>query len=243
MLFKKLKFGAKLISGFIVVSLILLAVGVIGIMSTQKVGKVADQLLEEEVPLTDAVMEMKYELVVARDLMGECMIETDLIELPKIREEFQASVNRFDEWSDAIINGGTVEGIQVIATDNTQIVEMVKHVQEDHAVFEENSLELMEHRKRSLEIAEVTLNQASTLEETSASVEELSASVEQVSDHAQSQTAAVEESTSSMEQVQESTDEVLRLLQTRSASSQTGAPHRQKRSKRSQPPLSSRSPL
>jgi methyl-accepting chemotaxis protein len=159
MLFKKMKFGAKLISGFIVVSLILLAVGVIGIMSTQKVGKVADQILEEEVPLTDAVMEMKYELVLARDLMGEYLIETNLEELPKIREEFEASAKRFDDWSEAIISGGTVEGIQVVATDNAEIVKMVEHVQEDHALFEENATEMMEHHRNSLGMQDVVLTQ------------------------------------------------------------------------------------
>ncbi len=91
--------------------------------------------------------------------MGEYLLSTDLKELPELEEEFEESVKLFDEWSDAIINGGTVEDVVVIATDNEEIAKMVEHVQEDHAVFEENAMEMMEHHRKSLETAEVVLTQ------------------------------------------------------------------------------------
>lgn len=92
-----MKFGAKLITGFMGVSLVLLGIGIIGIMSTRKIGEVVDRILYEEIPLNDAIMEAKYELVVARDLMGEYLIATDPAELQEHHGAFEDNAREMME--------------------------------------------------------------------------------------------------------------------------------------------------
>jgi CHASE3 domain sensor protein len=51
MTLKDIKVGTKLITGFMVVALIVVIVGVTGIYNIQKMGKAADIMMEVEMPL------------------------------------------------------------------------------------------------------------------------------------------------------------------------------------------------
>ena len=152
-----LKLGPKLIGGFLLVSFIVAAVGVIGFMGLKKVGSSADVIFDEKFPHADSAMELQIAMVSARDLLGEYLLENDLSKLPQLKEEFNLQMTRYDEIGNALQNGGIVGGRKVIATNNDKILGILKEADELHDSIKKNADEMMQHHRKSLEQASVTL--------------------------------------------------------------------------------------
>ena len=72
-----MKIGNKLTGAFLLVALLVAAVGYTGIWGLGKLMTTADYILDEEVPIADASMEATIELIKARDLMGEFLLNRD----------------------------------------------------------------------------------------------------------------------------------------------------------------------
>ena len=66
-----MKIGNKLTGAFLMVALLVAAVGLTGIWGLGKLMDSADYILDEKVPLADASMEATIDLIHGRDLMGE----------------------------------------------------------------------------------------------------------------------------------------------------------------------------
>jgi methyl-accepting chemotaxis protein len=111
MTLKDIKVGTKLITGFMAVALIVVIVGVTGIYNIQKMGKAADVMMDEEMPLADASMEAMISLISARDLMGEYLLQEELDELGAIEREFDAAESDFDKHIGYILENGKGEAL------------------------------------------------------------------------------------------------------------------------------------
>jgi methyl-accepting chemotaxis protein len=144
---RKMKFGAKLITGFMVVSVILLGIGILGIISTKRVDREDGRIIDEELPLTDAIMSAKYEYVMSRELMGEYMLAMNLSEMSKLESEFEKSVTQFNEWTDAVLKGGKVGNVVIVAANDKAVSDMVEKLQGQHAEFEKKAKELMGYHR------------------------------------------------------------------------------------------------
>ncbi len=95
---KNLKIGAKILSGYIVVLVLLLAVGGVSILGIRALNINVHGIVEEHVPAADAAMEMMIALISTRDLMGEYWIHADPEVRAEMKEEFDALIEEFDEW-------------------------------------------------------------------------------------------------------------------------------------------------
>ncbi len=95
---KNLKIGAKILSGYIVVLALLLAVGGVSILGIRALNNNVHGIVEEHVPAADAAMEMMIALISTRDLMGEYWINEDPEGRAEMKEEFDALIEEFDEW-------------------------------------------------------------------------------------------------------------------------------------------------
>lgn len=146
----KLKLAHKLIGGFLIVSLLVLVAGVIGIYNVGIVGKAADIILDEEVPIADASMEMMIQVISGRDLMGEYLLCTDPDGLAEIEKEFYKVSEEFDGFAEGIVQGGTVGDVKIIATDSQKIRDLVKKADDYHAKYEEAAENMMKHHKRAI---------------------------------------------------------------------------------------------
>jgi methyl-accepting chemotaxis protein len=152
----KLTISTKLILGFLFVSFITAVVGFLGITNVQKVGKAADVILDEEVPVADAAMECTIALIEARDAAAEYLLETDLDALSEFEDSFHDFCTDFDIWADGIVEGSNELGI--IETDNVEIKRMIKKAQELHKKFEDASDKMMQAHAEAMKQESITLN-------------------------------------------------------------------------------------
>jgi len=104
-------------------------------------------ILREEIPLVDMAMEMKYVIAKTRILIEEYAQATELAELDTLEEEYRQLLGEFDEMAAAVLQGGNVEGVEVIATANDSIRAMVVELAENHGEFEQAAQKLMEARR------------------------------------------------------------------------------------------------
>ncbi len=176
-----IKIGIKLIGGYLMVTTLLAIVGVVSLVQLKTVGRATDIILEEEVPVSDAVMEMKTEIIKGRDLLGEYLNEVDQAKLGKLQNEYEQTVKKFDDWSAVVLKGGTVEGVKVIATGNKELIAMIESAQTGHDEFQRHARDLMEHHKRTLQTEKITLS--ASAQDARASMVNLDASSEKIIDH------------------------------------------------------------
>ena len=136
---ENMKVGTKLIAGFLTVAVLAAVVGIIGLTNIKKIGKSADVIMDEQVPLADASMESIIALISGRDLMGEFLLTEDLKELDEIEKEYKQSINDFDKHAGYIEENGEAE-----------VVALVKEADEYHEKFQEEVTELMEHQREHI---------------------------------------------------------------------------------------------
>ncbi|MFC1614718.1 methyl-accepting chemotaxis protein [Gemmatimonadota bacterium] len=148
---KNIKIGSKLIGGFIIVASLIAVVGAIGINGINNVGTAADIIMDEEVPIADASMEMMIAVISGRDVMGEYLLSTDINELDGMEEEFQKTVEEFDFFATGILEGTDKDGFNIIATDNPKIVSLIEEADGYHEKFGEAAVELMKNHRQALE--------------------------------------------------------------------------------------------
>lgn len=101
-------------------------------------------ILREEVPLVDLANEIKISMAMTRITMEEFVQQADLNDLDEIKSEYVEWIAVFDRNVDAILNGGTVEGKRIFATDNSQIRQRLEELDSDHAKFQEEAAKMME---------------------------------------------------------------------------------------------------
>ncbi|MFC1563504.1 methyl-accepting chemotaxis protein [candidate division KSB1 bacterium] len=160
---KNVKVGPKLIGGFLVVALIIVVVGFIGTRGINLVAEAADIILDEEVPIADASMEMMIAVISGRDIMGEYLLATDLDELDGIEAEFNQTVEDFDFFCQGILNGVENEEVKIVATDNSKIIELTRKADEYHGKFTEAAIEMMKFKKQALSDQSKVLSTAEAL--------------------------------------------------------------------------------
>ena len=114
------------------------------------IGEEAQAILAEEIPLADMAMEAKMALAETRLTIEEFVQSSDPAELDAIAKEYREKVGAFDEFVGAILNGGEVEGMQVMATDNEQVRAAVKEMDENHATLQEQCGTLMAAHRAAL---------------------------------------------------------------------------------------------
>jgi methyl-accepting chemotaxis protein len=145
-----MKIGTKLLAGFFIVTALLAAVGTVSYMQLNSVMQAADSILEEEVPVADTVMEMKVDLLVMQDLVAEYLLEPDPAKLAAMEKEFAAASSDFDRKEEAVIKGGTIDAVKIIATTNQELLRMLEEAKKSHDSLEKHAKELFGiHREQA----------------------------------------------------------------------------------------------
>jgi len=107
------------------------------------IGEEAQAILKEEVPLVDMANEIKIHLIETRITLEEYVQGTDLAELESLESEFNQLCNDFDEHITAILEGGEVDGVTIVASDNEEVLTAVKELDQDHEKFQQAAERLM----------------------------------------------------------------------------------------------------
>lgn len=133
-----MKIGNKLTGAFLLVAMLVAAVGYTGIWGLGKLMASADYILDEKVPIADASMEATIDMIKGRDLMGEYLLNRDFTFLDNAEKEFAVVTKLFDEHAKSITDSG-----------NAELAAMVKEVKEMHDQFRQSAASLMQaHRQR-----------------------------------------------------------------------------------------------
>ncbi len=119
--------------------------------SKAKLGKTAIATLNEEVSLADIANECKISMAQTRLALEEYVQTQELNNLDEIKTEYNEWVSRFDKNVSAILEGGTVDGRAIIATDNMAIIDSVKELDGNHEDFQKQADILMAEYRRAIE--------------------------------------------------------------------------------------------
>ncbi len=132
----KIGIGIKLISSFILVAILVAAVGLIGSMGLKKMEASADVILDEKVPVSEASLESVIAQISGRILLDEYMLSRDSAELDKVESEFQQKVADFDQYAGVILE-----------KSSSELGALVKEADDFHSKFQESAAKAMESHR------------------------------------------------------------------------------------------------
>lgn len=156
--FKNLKIGKKLGIGFGCMVVLLALTGYFGFDGIRTVSRSLFIVGDEEVPIADMAMEMIVSLWTARNAMEEYKSATSALStddedsLEGIESKYQQALEDFDRFSNAVLNGATLEGgVKIIKTDNERLAELTRQAAEYHdSKFQVAADEMMRNGKELL---------------------------------------------------------------------------------------------
>ncbi|MHC4455610.1 MAG: methyl-accepting chemotaxis protein [Planctomycetota bacterium] len=137
---KNWKIGRKLFSGFMVVVLVLVAVGLLGFWNIRTMGAKTTEMLETW-PLADAAMESILALTVDRLIAMELLTATDQAGVDEMSKEHDEAKKTFDTYMDAILEGGETEMGYIYAAKDEGLRKIVT---ETHRIYDKTFLPPLE---------------------------------------------------------------------------------------------------
>lgn len=155
---KRFKLGVKLIAGFVIVASLIVLAGVVGMRGLGTVSDNAEVILTSLVPQADASMELIICAIESQDQAASYLLESEPSKLAEIRKTFDEGTRRFDALADAMLRGGTVGDITIVATKSDEVRRLVDNARSVHEQFTKSSSEMMEHHLRAVERQHVTLS-------------------------------------------------------------------------------------
>ena len=135
---RDLKIGKKLGVGFGSLIILLGIASFAGYNGITNIGNSLEIVGDDEAPLVEAASGMELVLMEARNTMEEFKGATTVIAtddaaaLAGIVAAYQKTLEHFDQYADAILKGGTVDGIEVRQTDNADLADLVRQADDVH---------------------------------------------------------------------------------------------------------------
>ncbi len=130
---KKRSLGFRIIAGYLIIVAFVAITGAVGYNGISNVAHSLKVVGDDEAPLVDMANEMKISLLVARNAMERFKNATATIAsdneslLETIQDDYKSSLEDFDTFADAILEGKTLEdGIVVNKTDNAALANLVR---------------------------------------------------------------------------------------------------------------------
>lgn len=114
------------------------------------VGAAGQAILREEMPQVDMAMEMKYVIAKTRIVMEEFAQAIDSAEMDELEREYRTMLAAFDRMAAAVLHGGVVDGVQVIASNDSELRTMVTALAASHGRFEKAAEKMMQARRKML---------------------------------------------------------------------------------------------
>ncbi len=106
-------------------------------------GDQALKIIREEVPLSDMANELRTSLAETRIVLEEIVQFNDLKEIDEAEKRYAKWIKAFDMYFTAIVDGATVNGVQVVATDNAKILKAAREMDAKHEIFQQASAKLI----------------------------------------------------------------------------------------------------
>ncbi len=157
MKWSNLKIGTKLTIGFGILLALIVVSGLVGYDGLKTVSHSLVVVGDEEAPIVDASMGMQLSLLTAMVTMEEYLAATSVIatddqgKLADIVQRYQQAMEGFNQGVAAILQGGELDGVKVIKTDNPELASLVRKADEIHdSKYERTANELIEDGRQML---------------------------------------------------------------------------------------------
>ncbi|MCB2181445.1 MAG: methyl-accepting chemotaxis protein [Desulfobulbaceae bacterium] len=122
--FSDLKIGTKIISGYLVVCLLIIVVGLVGYVGMNK--------QKQSSTVVTASMEMSLQIRKDMQVIMELLTAVDANGLENIWEEHKTSVETFDVYVNAIMNGGMTEQGEIYPATDPELLEKMSQADGFH---------------------------------------------------------------------------------------------------------------
>ncbi len=180
-MFENMSLGKKLISGFIGVAIVVLAVGLVGYRSATVMEEDL-KIMTQTFPLADATMEMRYALAMDQLMIMELLEASEAKGLGEVWEEHEGFNKMFETFADAILNGAETEMGTIYAAKDERLRQLVKNAIAFHDAkfrpFLDKIQELKTEEYALLEESETTMRRLEkAYDEITAAAEEFEDSV------------------------------------------------------------------
>ncbi len=159
----ELKIDKKLAIGFGSMLLLITIASMVGYNGISTVGQALFAVGDEEAPLVEMTNEMKLSLMKARNAMEEfkgataTLASDDESSLNSIESAYESANRDYDNYSEAILSGGTIDGLTVIKTDNDQLAALVRKADNFHnEKFQKAASEMIKSGRQLLENDKMT---------------------------------------------------------------------------------------
>ena len=116
-----------------------------------KNGNQALSIIREEIPLSDMANELRTSLAVTRIVLEEIAQFTDLNEIDEGEKRYAEWIKTFDMFFTAIVDGATVDGVRVVATDNAKIRAAAQEMDAKHEIFQQASAKLIAAQRATVQ--------------------------------------------------------------------------------------------
>ena len=123
--------GKKLISGFVIVALVVLVVGIIGYRSAENMATETTTILETS-PLVEAAMEMMLSVEGDKLVVMDLMSATNQKEIDEFWREHEENVKDFDTFGEGILAGAETEMGTIYAAKDEKLRQIVKEADKFH---------------------------------------------------------------------------------------------------------------
>ncbi len=150
--------GKRVMAGFLVVVTLTAISGVTGILNINTMGKAVERIAYDEAPTVDAANEMKIAMALSRNNMEEykgatsTIANDDASAIEGIVAAYNQTVEDFDGFVTAILEGGEYDGVLVRATDNDELRALVEEADRIHNdLFQPASATLIDAGKKMLD--------------------------------------------------------------------------------------------
>jgi methyl-accepting chemotaxis protein len=158
-MFKNRSIGFKITSGCMLIVALVAVAGLVGYRGIYTVGESLHIVGDKEAPLVEMANEMKLALMTTRMTMEEYKSATSVIatddasQIKSLTAEYNKTLDDFDGFCDAILQGRTFEdGKVVLKTENTELAELARQADELHnQKFQVAAESMMQHGQKLLE--------------------------------------------------------------------------------------------
>ena len=136
------------------------------------------QVVTDEVPLADCAMEAKFAIVLSRMALEEIAQARTENEITDILSNYEKSVNDFDKWITAALQGGEVEGNKIVATDNDKIRRIAEQLDKEHEGFQKAAIDTIRARGTMITEAKAAEQAIAKLDQVGETMDVLLAKIE-----------------------------------------------------------------
>lgn len=132
MFLENFKIGTKLITGFLLLTGVLVAVGLLGYQSISDMNKKTVEIIQTA-PLRNASMEMKYAIARDMQMIMELLAAGSQDELNEMWKKHEGHVRHFDIFADGILNGSETDEGTIYAAKDEKLRSIVNETENIHS--------------------------------------------------------------------------------------------------------------